>query len=81
MAADLKVASSLYSEIKDAIKGLEKAIVVCEKEGDLEKKAKLYAKNGSQALADLRVSVDNAEALVADGFWPMAKYQELLTIL
>ena len=81
VAADLKVASSLYSEIKDAIKGLEKAIVVCEKEGDLEKKAKLYAKNGSQALADLRVSVDNAEALVADGFWPMAKYQELLTIL
>lgn len=81
MAADLKVASSLYSDVKDAIKGLEKAIVVCEKEGDLEKKAKLYAKNGANALADLRESVDNAETFVADGFWPMAKYQELLTIL
>lgn len=81
MAADLKIASSLYADIKDAIKGLEKAIVVCEKEENLEKKAKLYAKNGANALADLRVSVDKAETLVADGFWPMAKYQELLTVL
>jgi glutamine synthetase len=81
MAADLKVASSLYADIKKAIKGLEKAIVVCEKEKDLEKKAKLYAKNGANALADLRESVDTAETVVADGFWPMAKYQELLTIL
>ncbi|MDD4179749.1 MAG: glutamine synthetase III [Candidatus Margulisbacteria bacterium] len=81
MAADLKGASALYADIKDAIKNLEKTIVVCEKEENLEKKAKLYAKNGANALADLRASVDKAETLVADGFWPMAKYQELLTIL
>lgn len=81
MVADLKVASALYSDVKDAIKGLEKALVVCEKENDLDKKAKLYAKNGANALADLRASVDYAETLVADSFWPMAKYQELLTIL
>lgn len=81
MAADLKVASSLYSDIKDAIKGLEKAIDVCEKEENLDKKAKLYAKNGANALAALRASVDKAETIVAEGFWPMAKYQELLTIL
>ncbi|MFH1386338.1 MAG: glutamine synthetase III [bacterium] len=81
MAADLKVASYLYADVKEAIKGLEKAIVVCEQEENLEKKAKLYAKNGANALADLRESIDKAETLVADGFWPMAKYQELLTIL
>lgn len=81
MAADLKVASSSYSDIQKAIKGLEKAIVVCEKEENLEKKAKLYAKNGANALAFLRESVDFAETIVADQFWPMAKYQELLTIL
>ncbi|MFA5112810.1 MAG: glutamine synthetase III [Candidatus Margulisiibacteriota bacterium] len=81
MAADLKVASALYADIKAAIKGLEKAIVVCEQEDNLEKKAKLYAKNGANALADLRASVDQAETQVADKFWPMAKYQELLTIL
>ncbi|MFA4844185.1 MAG: glutamine synthetase III [Candidatus Margulisiibacteriota bacterium] len=81
MAADLKVASALYADIKAAIKGLEKAIVICEREENLEKKAKLYAKNGANALADLRSSVDQAETLVADRFWPMAKYQELLTIL
>ena len=81
LGADLKAASALYSGIQAAIKGLEKAIVVCEKEDDLEKKAKLYAKNGANALAGLRASVDKAEAVVADRFWPMAKYQELLTIL
>jgi glutamine synthetase len=81
MGADLKVASALYADIKAAIKGLEKAIAVCEQEENLEKKAKLYAKNGAKALADLRASVDKAETLVADRFWPMAKYQELLTIL
>lgn len=81
MAADLKVASALYADIKAKIKGLEKAIVVCEQEDNLEKKAKLYAKNGANALAELRASVDQAETLVADRLWPMAKYQELLTIL
>jgi glutamine synthetase len=81
MAADLKIAAALYADIKKAITGLEKALALCEREENLEKKAKLYAKNGVNALADLRASVDQAETLVADRFWPMAKYQELLTIL
>jgi glutamine synthetase len=81
LGADLKVITALYGEIKGALKGLEKAIGACEKEDDLAKKAKLYARLGNQALNDLRESVDRAETLVADGFWPMAKYQELLTIL
>ena len=81
LGADLKAASALYTEIKGAVKGLEKAIAACEKEEDLAKKAKLYAKVGAEALMDLRETVDKAEAQVADRFWPMAKYQELLTIL
>jgi len=81
IGADLKVVSGLYGDIKVAIAGLEKAIALCEKEENLEKKAKLYAKNGANALSALRTSVDEAETLVADAFWPMAKYQELLTIL
>ncbi|MFH1542631.1 MAG: glutamine synthetase III [bacterium] len=81
VAADLKKMAALYADIRKAIIGLEKAIVVCEKEENLEKKAKLYAKNGANALDVLRASVDKAETLVADGLWPMAKYQELLTVL
>ncbi|MBI5400176.1 glutamine synthetase type III, partial [Candidatus Saganbacteria bacterium] len=81
LGADLKVASTLYTNIKAAVAGLEKAITSCEKEDDLEKKAKLYATKGANALADLRASVDKAETVVADGLWPMPKYQELLTIL
>jgi glutamine synthetase len=81
IAQDLKAIESIYSQIKDGIKGLEKAIVLCEKESVLEKKAKLYAKTGAQALLDLRFAVDQAETNVSDEFWPMAKYQELLTIL
>ncbi|MBU0502498.1 MAG: glutamine synthetase type III, partial [Candidatus Margulisbacteria bacterium] len=81
VAADLKIASGLYADITAAIKKLEKTIIACEKEDDLEKKAKMYAKNGANALADLRTSVDQAETMVADSLWPMPKYQELLTIL
>jgi glutamine synthetase len=81
LGADLKAVAKLYTAIKGAIVGLEKAIIACEKEDDLEKKAKLYASKGADALADLRASVDQAETFVADCFWPMPKYQELLTIL
>ncbi|MCU0641779.1 MAG: glutamine synthetase III [Candidatus Margulisbacteria bacterium] len=79
--ADLKAANALYGEIRGAIRGMEKAITTCEKEDDLGKKAKLYARIGAGALAQLRASVDKAETIVADGYWPMAKYQELLTVL
>ena len=78
---DLKELSALYAEIKTAIGKLEKAIVTCEKEEKLEKKAKLYANTGAKALDDLRAAVDTAETVVADDLWPMAKYQELLTVL
>ena len=81
IGADLKAAARLYADIKAAITGLEKAIVACEKEENLDKKAKLYATKGAGVLDDLRANVDQAEALVADGLWPMPKYQELLTIL
>src|SRR3989339_75890 len=67
IGADLKAAARLYADIKAAITGLEKAIVACEKEANLDKKAKLYATKGAGALDDLRASVDQAEAVVADG--------------
>lgn len=80
-AADIKAANEIYADVQAGVKGLEKTIAVCLKEGSIEKIAKAYAGKGSAALSKLRAAVDAAEEVVADDFWPMAKYQELLLIL
>ena len=43
--------------------------------------AQILGDDGEKALVALREAVDSAETLVAEEFWPMAKYQELLTSL
>jgi glutamine synthetase len=81
MAADIKVLSDLYAAIK---KGADKCEAVAEKchHGKTPLAvAKAFGDAGCAALDDLRAAVDAAEVLVADGYWPMVKYQEILTML
>ncbi|MCP4482773.1 MAG: glutamine synthetase type III [bacterium] len=79
--ADVAELSKLYAGIKNGVKALEEFIVKAESEGDLHKQAHLYAEEGADTLAELRANVDAAEEIVADYFWPLASYQELLTEL
>jgi glutamine synthetase len=78
---DLKVLNSLYADIKNGADALDKINDELAKGHDLLKHAKGMATKGAAALLDLRVSVDKVERLVSDEYWPMAKYQELLTVL
>jgi len=78
---DTAIFNALYDRLKTGIAGLEAALISCEKTDDLFKKADAYAGSGAIALARLRDSADTAEKLLADEFWPLPKYQELLTVL
>jgi len=80
-AADLKVLNDLYAQIRKGAENMEKVNSELAKNHDILKHAKGMATKGAEALLALRTCVDAAEKLVADDFWPMAKYQELLTIL
>ena len=55
--------------------------VVGQKFKDLQQRATHLADKGEKALEALRNYVDQAEEVVADEFWPLAKYQDLLTVL
>jgi glutamine synthetase len=81
LADEVTNLDSIYIEIKDGINNLESTLASCEKETNLLKQAHLFAENGADALQKLRIGVDKAEEVVADDLWPMAKYQELLTVL
>ena len=78
---DIKILNKLYATIEKGIFGLSKAIVFCEKQKGALKSAKMYAGKGAQVLEKLRSAVDEAEEIVADELWPLAKYQELLLVL
>lgn len=81
IATDVKQLNKIYGDIQSGIDGLAKELAISEKANDELKKAKLMAGKCVTALAKLRVAVDTSEELVADEFWPMAKYQELLLVL
>ncbi|MFH2138033.1 MAG: glutamine synthetase III [Candidatus Omnitrophota bacterium] len=81
LSADIRTLNGLYNDIKSGISELEKAMIVCEKQSEILKAAKGYASVGAAALNNLRDAVDEAEELIADDLWPMAKYQELLLVL
>jgi len=77
---DLAMFESLYNEIKTKTKNLENSIARAYSEKDTLKVALYFGKKGAKALAELRSAVDKAEELISDEFWPMTKYQKLLTI-
>ena len=57
---------------------LEKAFQAVEKLSSEEDKAKALSRDVSAAMLDVRSISDELEALVADDFWPMPKYREML---
>ena len=81
LVADIKQLLKLYQGIKDGIAGMEEEMAAADKISDLLKKSKFIAAKAVAALNELRQAVDAAETLVAEEFWPMAKYQELLLVL
>ena len=70
----------IHVEIKTKTKNLENSIARAYSEKDTLKVALYFGKKGAKALAELRSAVDKAEELISDEFWPMTKYQKLLTI-
>ena len=76
---EVKTFENLYLRIKEKTNELED--IISTSQNDLFSKAKFFADKAEKALEALRIYVDNAEELIADEFWPMAKYQDLLTIL
>ncbi len=77
----LKMLNGLYEDLQNAIESLEKALATCSNTADLLKRAHAYGSVGVDSLAAVRAIVDAAERVVADDFWPVAKYQELLLTL
>lgn len=80
-AADIKKANDIYAAITKGIDVLAKSVVSAQKKNDASQMAKAYATGAANALCALRVAVDDAERIVSDDLWPLAKYQELLLIL
>ena len=76
---ETKYFESLYREIKEKSDYLNNEIEKHHK--DNFEKAKYFAEKTEKALNNLRDYVDEAESSVANEYWPMAKYQELLTTL
>jgi glutamine synthetase len=57
---------------------LEGAFHKVEKLGSEEEKAKLLATEISTLMSDIRTNCDELESVVADDFWPLPKYREML---
>ncbi len=71
----------LFSEIHDRVEALENVINTASGKKNSHEHAEFLASDGEKALGELRSCVDRAEQAVAAELWPMAKYQELLTVL
>ncbi len=78
---EVKRFDTFYSEIKQCADKLEEVLHKADKQENHHKKAEFLAETGEKTLVKLRDVVDSAEEAVASEFWPMAKYQELLTVL
>jgi len=81
LTAEVKRFDAFYSDIQQFTDRLEAVLVRADNKDNHHKKAEFLAEAGEDALEQLREVVDRAEQAVAHEFWPMAKYQELLTVL
>ena len=81
LGAEVEDLDLLYADIKKAVSAFEAELIACEAVDNLHKQAYAYAEGAADLLDILRRLVDRAETVVADDLWPMAKYQELLTVL
>lgn len=79
--AEAEKFEKLFVEVKKGIAHLEKTLEKANGQKDLRAKAALLGEEGEKSLEILRCAVDSAEEVTSSEFWPMAKYQELLTVL
>jgi glutamine synthetase len=70
--------SRLADELVDAIDALEKAQHKAHEADSVPAEAKVFVTKVIPAQEALRGVVDELETLVADDFWPLPKYRELL---
>lgn len=57
---------------------LESALQKIESDDSEESKAKLFSRDVSELMEEIRSDCDGLESLVADDFWPLPKYREIL---
>ncbi len=81
LVKELKQFESLFVRVKEAAAALEAVLEKAHTGKPPHDAARFLAKEGEAALRTLREAVDTAEEVVAAELWPMAKYQELLTVL
>lgn len=81
LTEEIKKYEKLYADVKKNSEALEQTLHKAESRKDVHEKAIFLGDDGEKALNELRFTVDSAEEVVAQEFWPMAKYQELLNVL
>jgi len=77
----LERVKTLESAFEDLLNGLDNLGEVMEKVhglGDEAEKMRALAREATPASVKLREAADRAETLVADEFWPLPKYREML---
>lgn len=78
LSEDIKILNELYSDIRCASEKIRNFLRKYHGEEDLHIYAAACAEEGFTLLKKLRDAVDKAEKRVADCYWPLTKYQELL---
>lgn len=81
LTEEIKKFEKLYVDVKKNSEALEQVLHKAEGKKDVHEKAIFLGDDGEKALNNLRAIVDASEEVVAQDFWPMAKYQELLNVL
>ncbi len=79
LKAKIQYGGKLLAAIEDGVRSVDS--VLESDETSLEKKAKLLASKGVDALAVLRSACDHAEEFVEHQLWPLPKYREMLCLL
>lgn len=74
----LQALGSLIQSVSVKKKELEKEVQSCDAKSLEEEKASHLAGPISQAMAELRRTCDELEGMIADSFWPLPKYREML---
>ncbi|HOY66016.1 MAG TPA: glutamine synthetase III [Candidatus Ozemobacteraceae bacterium] len=81
LQAEARRFEELFTLVHDCAEELETVLRKAGEHRSSHEHAEFLAMNGEKALGALRSVVDEAEQTLAADFWPMAKYQELLTVL
>ena len=70
--------SSLIASLLTKRTALESAVHKVEALSSEEEKAKMLSQEVSGAMSDVRQVCDELESIVADDYWPLPKYREML---